>query len=87
MRRYPSLTWEYRPKTREILAARNLAAFLEQEVDIEECEEVALSLLPNDPEEVSGKEAEIHPREGREGQTTTGANQGQEAEQIACWEG
>jgi hypothetical protein len=26
MRRYPSLTWEYGPKTREILAARELAA-------------------------------------------------------------
>jgi hypothetical protein len=26
MRRYPSLSWEYGPKTREILAARELAA-------------------------------------------------------------
>jgi hypothetical protein len=26
MRRYPTLTWEYGPKTREILAARELEA-------------------------------------------------------------
>jgi hypothetical protein len=44
MRRYPSLSWEYGPKTREILAARDLAAFLEKPMDCEEYEEVTLLL-------------------------------------------
>jgi hypothetical protein len=44
MKRYPSLTWEYGPKTREILAARDLAAFLEKSIDWDEYEEVTLLL-------------------------------------------
>jgi len=73
MRRYPSLTWEYGPKSREILAARDLAAFLEQEVDMEKFEEVALSLLPNQPEEVPRKDAEedVWPRNQKEAPITT----------------
>jgi hypothetical protein len=58
MRRYPSHTWEYGPTTREILAARDLTACLEQDMAMEEFAKVALSLLPNDPEEVSGKSGE-----------------------------
>jgi hypothetical protein len=68
MRRYPSLTWEYGPKTREILAARDLAAFVEQREDTEQFEEGRPSLLPNDPEEVSWKDAEedVWPRDAEE---------------------
>jgi hypothetical protein len=55
VRRYPSLSWEYGPKTREILAARDPAAFLEKPVDMEHFEERRLTQLPNDPEEVSWK--------------------------------
>jgi hypothetical protein len=68
MRRYSSLTWEYGLKTREIRAARDLSAFLEQRADVEEFEEVALSVFPHDPEEVPGKDAEedVWPRNTEE---------------------
>jgi hypothetical protein len=68
MRRYPSSTWEYGPKTREILAARDLAAFVEQRAEVEEFEEVALIAFPNDPKEVSWKDAEkdVWPRDAEE---------------------
>jgi hypothetical protein len=68
MRCYPTLTWEYGPKTREILAARDLSACLEQRADVEEFEEVALSVFPHDPEEVLGKDAEedVCPRNAEE---------------------
>lgn len=74
------MTWEYGPKTREIFAARDLAAFLEKAVDVEECEEVALSLLPNDPEEVPRKDAkeDVWPRNQEEAPTPAD----QEGQQI-----
>jgi hypothetical protein len=81
MRRYPSLTWEYGPKTREILAARDLAAFLDQPVDTEQCEEVRLSPLPNDREEVSGKDAEADTRPRDTDETATAAGKGQAGEE------
>jgi hypothetical protein len=55
VRRDPALSWEYGPKAREILAARDPAAFLEKPVAVEQFEEGRLTLLPNDPEEGSWK--------------------------------
>ena len=80
MRRYPSLTSEYGPKTREILAARDLAAFLEQDVGMEECAEVALGLLPNDREEARWKDAEANTWPRGTAEATTRGNQDQEAQ-------
>jgi hypothetical protein len=81
MRRYPSLTSEYGPKTREILAARDLAAFLEQDVGMEEREEVALGLFPDDREEVSAKDAEADTRPRDTDETDTAAGQDQAGEE------
>jgi hypothetical protein len=73
VRRYPSLSWEYGPKTREILAARDPAAFLEKPVDIKHFEEGRLTQLPNDPEEVSWKSGEDEV--AREGGSSTAATE------------
>jgi len=77
MRRYPTLTWEYGPKTREILAERELQAFLDTEIDAGEYEEVTLSLLD---ERKGDQIAAPHPRKGRQNQTPTRANQDEEAQ-------
>jgi hypothetical protein len=62
MKRYPSLTWEYGPKSRQILTAMDpealedkrledvdLQALMAEPIDYNELEEIRLSLLPNDP--------------------------------------
>jgi hypothetical protein len=80
MRCYPTLTWEYGPQTREILAARDRAALLEEAVNMEECEEVALSLRHNDREEARWKDVEANTRPRGTAEATTRGNQNQEAQ-------